>query len=78
MEPDEEPAEEPSPSLPPDPFATLQASAVQLHEGYLYLRSGGYSMVEALIYQAASGVLNVMIAAQEAVIAVRPEPPEQD
>jgi hypothetical protein len=81
MEPDDgEPEEAPS-SLPPDPFARNQESAVGLHEGYMWLRSGGFSMVEALIYLAASSTIGTMIAVQEAVLAAQhetPEAPEQD
>ena len=62
-------------------FARGQASSVELHEAYLWLRSGRFSMVEALLYLAATGAVNTMIGAQEAVIAAAqetPEPPEQD
>ena len=83
MEPDEEPdAPEGAPSpMPPDPFARGQASAVQLHEAYMWLRSGRFSMVEALVYLASSMAVNTMIGAQEAAVAAaqeNPEPPEQD
>ena len=80
MDDDGEPGEAPS-SLPPDPFARNQGDAVGLHEGYMWLRSGGFSMVEALLYLAGASALNTMIAVQEAAVAAQhetPEAPEQD
>lgn len=77
MEPDEEAEpQDPSSSLPPDPFARNQESAVGLHEGYMWLRSGGFSMAEALIYLAASSAIGTMIAVQEAAVAAQHETPE--
>lgn len=66
---------------PPDPFARNQESAVGTHEFYLWLRSGGFTLVEGMVYFAARDILSTMIAVQEAVIATRhetPEAPEQD
>lgn len=47
----------------------------------MWLRSGGFSMIESLVYLATSGAVNTMIAVQEAVVAAQhetPEAPEQD
>lgn len=70
-----EPEEAPS-TLPPDPFARNQGDAVGVHEGYMWLRSGGFSMAEALIYLAASSAIGTMIAVQEAAVAAQHETPE--
>ena len=75
MDDDEEPGEAPS-SLPPDPFARNQGDAVGLHEGYMWLRSGGFTLIEGMVYFAARDILSTMIAVQEAVIASRHETPE--
>jgi hypothetical protein len=80
-EPDDDGPGEPPSSLPPDPFARNQESAVGLHEYCMWLRSGGFSMTDVMFYLAARDVLTVMIAVQEAAIAARheqPETPEQD
>lgn len=76
MDDDEEQEDAPSSSLPPDPFARNQESAVGNHEFYMWLRSGGFTMAEGMIYLAARDVLNVMIAVQEAVLAARHEQQE--
>ncbi len=71
-----EPQDQPSP-MPPDPFALGQASFVHFNEAYRRLRSGGFSMIEALVFLAASDALNTMIAAQEAAVILAREMPEQ-
>ena len=76
----DEPEQAPS-SLPPDHFARNQENAVGNHEFYMWLRSGGFTMVEGMIYLAARDILSTMIALQEAVVAAQhetPEAPEQD
>ncbi len=75
MDNGDEPEGPPS-SLPPDPFARNQSDAVSLHEGYMWLRSGGFSMVEAILYMVGTSTLNTMIAVQEAVVAAQHETPE--